>query len=350
VTENTARRGGGIACDSSNAVIANCIIIGNWAEKDRGGGIFCIRGSPHILDCLIADNTAFERGGGIKCDYSNPTITGCIIRSNAADDGGGVGIGTMGSVSSLLTMTNCFIIGNRAKRSGGGIDCLGKINLLNCTVFGNRAGLEGGGIRFLVVVGTRIKNSIIYGNIAITGSEIAIITPLPGAGGGGYQPLLQIIDSVVGSDSNAIYFTFFDGYIYGEWLYADPLFANPGFWDENGTPADPNDDFWIDGDYHLKSQAGRWDLNSQSWIQDEVTSPCIDTGDPNTPIGLEPFPNGGIINMGAYGGTTEASKSYFGKPVCETIIAGDINGDCKVDFDDLMILMAHWLQDYTPQD
>jgi alpha-tubulin suppressor-like RCC1 family protein len=59
----------------------------------------------------------------------------------------------------------------------------------------------------------------------------------------------------------------------------------------------------------LKSQAGRWDPNSQTWVRDDVTSPCIDAGDPNSPIGYEPFPNGGIVNMGAYGGTTEASKS-----------------------------------------
>ena len=41
-----------------------------------------------------------------------------------------------------------------------------------------------------------------------------------------------------------------------------------------------------------------------------------------SPIGLEPFPNGGFVNMGAYGGTPEASKSYFGGPGCETIVAG----------------------------
>jgi hypothetical protein len=64
-----------------------------------------------------------------------------------------------------------------------------------------------------------------------------------------------------------------------------------------------------------------------------------------SPIGLEPFPNGGRINMGAYGGTIEASKSYFGEPLCQTIIAGDINGDCKVDFTDLEILLLHWLED-----
>jgi hypothetical protein len=66
----------------------------------------------------------------------------------------------------------------------------------------------------------------------------------------------------------------------------------------------------------------------------------------NSPIGYEPFPNGGRINMGAYGGTSEASKSYFGKPVCETIVAGDINGDCKVDEADLEIMMLHWLEEY----
>jgi len=56
-------------------------------------------------------------------------------------------------------------------------------------------------------------------------------------------------------------------------------------------------------------QAGRWDPNSQTWIQDDVTSPCIDAGDPTSPVGDEPEPNGQRINMGAYGGTQEASLS-----------------------------------------
>ena len=115
-------------------------------------------------------------------------------------------------------------------------------------------------------------------------------------------------------------------------IEADPLFADPDNYD-----------------YHLKSQAGRFDPNMQSWVQDEVTSPCIDAGDPNSPVGYEPFPNGGYVNMGAYGGTSEASKSYFGQPLCETIIAGDINGDCKVDQTDWDILMLHWLEDNSPQ-
>jgi hypothetical protein len=115
----------------------------------------------------------------------------------------------------------------------------------------------------------------------------------------------------------------------------DPCFVCVGTWGDNG-------------DYHLKSQAGRWDADEERWTIDEVTSPCIDAGNPMSPIGSEPFPNGGIINMGAYGGTAEASKSYFGKPPCETIIAGDVNGDCAVDFRDFWFIALHWMQDNSP--
>ncbi|MCJ7423370.1 hypothetical protein MUP01_03770, partial [Candidatus Bathyarchaeota archaeon] len=129
-------------------------------------------------------------------------------------------------------------------------------------------------------------------------------------------------------------------------ISANPHFAGPGHWDPNGTPQDAKDDFWVDGDYHLKSQAGRWDASEGRWMIDHVTSPCIDAGDPLDPIGLEPFPNGGIVNMGAYGGTGEASKSYLGTPPCEIIVAGDINGDCEVNFEDFRLIALHWLQEH----
>jgi hypothetical protein len=90
---------------------------------------------------------------------------------------------------------------------------------------------------------------------------------------------------------------------------ADPLFAAVGHWDPNGTTGDTRDDFWVDGDYHLQSQFGRWDPVSQTWVQDQASSPCIDASDPLSPIGYEPLPNGGRVNMGVYGGTQQASLS-----------------------------------------
>jgi len=64
-----------------------------------------------------------------------------------------------------------------------------------------------------------------------------------------------------------------------------------------------------EGDYHLKSQAGRWDAGTQGWVKDDVTSPCIDAGDPDADYGDELWPHGQRLNMGAYGGTSEASLS-----------------------------------------
>ena len=71
------------------------------------------------------------------------------------------------------------------------------------------------------------------------------------------------------------------------------------------------------GDYHLKSEGWRWNTSSGSWTWDDVTSQCIDAGDPASPLGNElmsaprdPNNDYGVnlrINMGAFGGTPQAS-------------------------------------------
>jgi len=50
---------------------------------------------------------------------------------------------------------------------------------------------------------------------------------------------------------------------------------------------------------------------------------------------------------GTYSGTVETSKSYFGEPTCGVIVAGDINGDCRVDLADFGIIALHWLENYN---
>jgi len=72
----------------------------------------------------------------------------------------------------------------------------------------------------------------------------------------------------------------------------DPLFVDPDH-----------------GDYHLRSNRGRYWPEHDIWVLDRITSPCIDSGDPNAETLLEPVPNGNRINMGAYGSTAQASLS-----------------------------------------
>lgn len=87
----------------------------------------------------------------------------------------------------------------------------------------------------------------------------------------------------------------------------------------------------------MKSQAGRWDPNVQSWVQDDVTSPCIDAGDPNSDWSDEIWPHGKRINMGAYGGTTQTSMS-----LSQIGYARDMNNDGLITWDDILLLVDKW--------
>jgi hypothetical protein len=110
-------------------------------------------------------------------------------------------------------------------------------------------------------------------------------------------------------------------------------------WDESSNI--DQDPFFADqagGDFHLKSQAGRWDPVALAWVKDAVHSPSIDAGDPTDEDWKEElWPNGRLINMGRYGGTPEASMSI--DPVGN---AADLNHDNIVSLEDLTMLAAHW--------
>ena len=57
------------------------------------------------------------------------------------------------------------------------------------------------------------------------------------------------------------------------------------------------------------SSVGRWDPVREIWMVDDDNSPCIDAGNPESDWTEEPEPNGRRINIGAYGGTDQASWS-----------------------------------------
>jgi hypothetical protein len=258
--------GSGPTC---NLVLNNCLFSGNGSSRSFGGygsGLSSLQSDLVLYNCKFIGNVAKYDGGGIKSIASSLRLYNCIFSDNSAESGGAMDI----SSDSILTLYNCIINNNSADEGGSGIGISsGKAMLYNCTLSGNTTrwwrGGEGGGI-----YNSANRSEIILTNCILWGN-----TPV------------QIEGEAIVSYSNI------QGGLPGEGnIDVDPLFADPD-----------------NGDYHLKSQAGRWEPNDGRWTMDDVTSPCIDAGDPRSDYSAEPQPNGQRINIGAYGGTPEASLS-----------------------------------------
>ena len=301
--------GAGIYCFNGSLTVHNCVIQDGYAEGS-GGGICCNSSIVTIINCTITGNTADYYGGGISCVFCAPLITGCTISNNTASrEGGGIDSG-----ESDPNILNCIIFGNNSI-VGGGINCYfrGSANLVNCTIAANSADNVGGGVYCWTKGSVTIENSILWANWSIDGAQLGLeeegtasvsYCDIQGGQTGIYNPCGLLVWGA-GNINN------------------DPCFAS---FDPNGNP-----DLW---DFHLQSEYGRWKPDSQSWVIDSNTSPCIDAGDTNSNWTAEPWPNGKRINIGAYGGTNQASKN--GNPA-------DFNIDGVVNFQDFALLANKWM-------
>jgi hypothetical protein len=259
----------------------NLHLVGTYADDpDRSS-------FPVIEGVESGPVVSFTQGERPDC-----TLMGFVITRGRGDQAGAVYC-----QGSSPTIANCLIVGNRATAPGGAaVYCHGsQAAFVNCTIADNLAGEDGAAIR-LVGSSVVITHSIVRGNdpaqILATGTGKAVVTYSNIEGG---WPGLRVQD-------------------------VSALFAEPGRWvdpDDPNALADPDgaETLWIEGDYHLKSRFGRRSNDSSAWHMDSVASPCIDAGDPAGPVGPEPSPNGGIINLGAYGGTVQASKSMPVTPI-----------------------------------
>ncbi|MCL5281979.1 MAG: C10 family peptidase [Planctomycetes bacterium] len=243
-----------------------------------GGAILCygsydddpgfpVPGSPTVDSCLLTHNYA-RTGGAIACLECEAVVTNNTILENAAEyDGGGIALyNTQG------TIANNVIARNYAQGGGGIMNVMSSPSILNNTIVANRPSaleLDSALVDFFgAVMPASILNNIVWKN------EISLS------------------DTVEPNDFEIRYNDIQGGWAGAGNIDKDPLFAD----------LDAND-------FHLKSQAGRWDPAAKTWVADTVTSPCIDAGDPTADLADEPEPNGNRINLGADGGTAQASKS-----------------------------------------
>lgn len=321
-------------------------VLNGLTIRNADKGIYCYWSSPLITNCVIKNNNIV----GIALNFnSRPTITNCLITENP-------GCGVDGYDDYNGEMSNCTISDNE----GNGIQNYGG-DILNCIIAGN---LQSGTYRCqyedvdedgnTFTVPAIIRNCTIVGNkdygargtsVLCLINSIVVYNSLSGVYAVPVPESIIILEyndiwgNLDGSHSGGIHPSDYD-------IHKDPYFAVNGYW---------SGEAWIDdqADYHLKSMEGRWDPALDGWVTDNVHSPCIDAGnpygsfeweyDPN-PI-YEPNPNGDIKNIGAYGGTEQASKSTSGveAPVCIDHPDMDFTGDCKVDLADFAVFTQSWL-------
>ena len=230
-------------------------------------------------------------GAGPVVSFTNGEGPDCSVIGFAITRGQGEPAGGIYCAGSSPTVINCLVVGNRSTGpNGGAVYCVdSNAVFFNCTIADNYGGESGAGL-YTADSNVGLVNSILWANLP---NEVLVA--------GGTEPNVAYCDVAGGSagDGNAD---------------ADPLFAAPGYWANAENPevavaASEADAIWIDGDYHLLSERGRYVPAYSLWTFDDVTSPCIDAGDPTMGPSAERAPNGERINMGAYGGTNQASMS-----------------------------------------
>ncbi|MBU1650754.1 T9SS type A sorting domain-containing protein [bacterium] len=231
---NAGNSAGGIYCYSADAVITNCIITNNTSYAGAGG-IFCRNVTPYIYNCIITDNSTQTVGGGINMNNTSPTVERCLIARNSA----GISGGGIEAYISTPTIINCTIADNYAAEMGGGIESFDSTPIIRNTIISGNEGY--GGLYFFNSQNADVSYCDFYDNEA---GNLAGTIP-PGLG--------QMVMTNANGDSCDLYYN----------MMEDPLFYS----------------FSGDSAYYLTED-----------------SPCIDAGDPASPLD----PDNTIADIGMF--------------------------------------------------
>lgn len=264
--------------------LSNCVFDGNSATRN-GGAVYAY--CPQITDCRFVGNTASSDGGAVYGSLS--TMERSIFLRNKAAGSGAAIMGSGGS--DVVLVKNCLFAENVCSGRGSALykQVRSTLAFENTTFVNNISTNAGDLIAGSVirgperVVGMTMKNSIVWQNT--TNTMNALFGTLNTADIS--NSLVDVTNDISAANN----------------INTDPKFCSSS-----------------NSDYHLKSHAGHWTTNG--WVQDIVTSPCIDAGDPTSDYGNEPPPNGGRVNMGCYGNTAQASRSPDWTKIVQLVVRG----------------------------
>jgi len=275
ISDNSATNGGGIYCsETSSPIIYENTIVHNGAIT-RGGAIYCLRSNAVISNNSINENFCDNFGGGIFSTGNNleqmNEIFNNKIQNNFARIGGGIY-----NDNFYDTFYNNTIIGNSSQIGGG---YYGRGNIYYCDIAYNYAEQTGGGL--VINSSSTILGNTIHNNNAQIGGGLYVTG----------TPLIEnntIYKNIANSNGGGLYFS--------RW-YATLNISNTVFWynfAEDSPQIGNADSCWInirysdiDGGYYGYNNI---DLDPMFVCADTGDfhllpgSPCIDTGDPNSPL------------------------------------------------------------------
>ncbi len=273
------------------------------ANSAGGGALLVGNGTTNTLlelvDCAFTDNQTAADGGALRVSTGRLLATRTDFAGNSAGRYGGAVYAPAAGVDNAFT--HCAFVANAAGGAaplGGGALMLwgngARHTLAYCTFSANWAKGNGGALRVGNGTGTpllSVANSILWGNRA------------DGAGPALYHTQGTLTFAYTCLDTGQVVAASAPDYGPGM-LAADPLFV---------SATAPHD-------VHLQSRYGRWNAATGTWgARDALQSPCIDAGDPAGDYALEPYRNGGRLNLGRYGNTPQASGS-------DVVLANDAVG------------------------
>ncbi len=251
--------------------------------------------------------------GGILGNNTQAAISHCVISGN-----GPCGATVVKNVRGRIS--NCLIVDNTTFHNCGVLPVVsGCPHLVNCTIANNLSGLEITNLGLPAGSQVIIRNCIIYGN---PGPQVVER----------WDPLLPTTRQIeyLLLENWSVVSTSVSKPQYVTVRYADPRFVRLGRWEDAPTGTTTRrdvsiasaDKVLVEGDYRLQTEGWRWSpqpVHGSHWYFDAATSPGVDAGDPRESLGEEferapDDPEGfwganRAIDLGAYGGTEQASKS-----------------------------------------
>ena len=348
---------------TSNALLDGPCIYVNKAQKSLTveDSIFLTNGAPYSLTSI---GTGDVRPVG-TCVYAVDTpvtITGCRFAGNRAcnyktENHGGIIY--LKGLCGGSRIANCAFVGNESvTRTGNAADAgtiggavvinldqkVREVSVENCTFAWNLASGNIVPTDLLAYVGTvNVKNSIFYGGVRRAAATDA----------GNYGKYMHTTGNGVINLSYSMFDIDIEEAVKGtgpvtideSCMVNNPLFVSgdtlnltvrsstvPGMAYDAGM-----EKIAATGDVHLVTVAGYLDNDGVLHTGGDAVSPAIDAGDPADDCSLEPHPNGNFINLGAYGNTAEASRTYSVEPeIADNLVTITFPNNTsfpKIDFD-----------------